>query len=133
MEEDYRGNLSRALPERLKTAGLGQGARVSEFMVAVKKGVILGVPVPEDVKSYLYCYAIANIQGGNELKQFTTTVTANLSETFFDRVLNPDPDKERPTVSDAMYLVRFAIANFGLKLNGENSGCEDFSQLPLAV
>lgn len=131
--EYYLNDLIDVLPGRLKIAGLESEPTVSKFMAAIEEGTILGVPVPKEVIDYLCRYAVANIQKGDKLKEFTLTETAVLPDSFFDTVLNPDPMKNRPTVSDTMYLVRYAIAELGLKLNGENNGCEDLSRLPLVV
>ena len=115
-------------------AGLRQGATVSEFIAALPKEQLLGAELPKDVGTFLDCYTRANLAGGRELEDFTASVTARLPDNFFE--IRLAPDKERPTVGDAVWLARNAIAILGLTANGkngENLPCVDLSKLPLAV
>lgn len=127
----YRDNLLSALETRARTAGLRPGATVTEFMAALPKRSLLGVNLPADIEKFLTCYTIANIAGGTILNEFTANVTASLPDSFFETPLAPD--RERPTVSDAVWLARVAVAGLGLTANGKNHACTSLLELPLAV
>lgn len=130
-EEEYRDIFLKTLESRAGAAGLKPGATVTEFMAAIPKGSLLGVELPKEVETFLTCYTRANIAGGTELEEFTANITAYLPDSFFDKTLTPD--KDRPTVSDAVWLARIAVARLGLTANGKNHHCTPLSELPLAA
>lgn len=129
--EDYRDRFSKTLKDRALMAGLRPGATVSEFIAALSASPLLGTELPEGVKTFLDCYTRANLAGGRELEDFTANVTARLPESFFETRLAKD--KDRPTVSDALWLARFAVADLGLTANGEKPPCAELSKFPLAA
>lgn len=129
-EDNYRTNLLKWFDIKAGEAGLSYGATVREFIAALSNNSLLGVKPPTDIERFLICYAKANIVEGQELSDFTTNVTARLPDSFFNKRL--DPKREHPTVSDAVWLARTAIARLGLTANGENN-CFNLAELPLAA
>lgn len=121
-----RDRLTRILELSASQARIHDVASADQFVSLLRSPLLLGeTDLPQDKLHLVTGYINANLEGGEQLTEFTTQVLAHIPEAIFEEPLSLETNVD---LGDVIALAGFALGkwSFGRKRNPNE-------KLPLAV